>query len=93
LHHVVPLAWSESIHQFKLLDKWQNMVYIDAFSHAKITQNRNRNVVMSAINNDLILKDYSDKEVYLRNIENISYNTTKQKVMLDYNIELLKTVQ
>ena len=48
---------------------------------------------MSAINNDLILKDYSDKEVYLRNIENISYNTTKQKVMLDYNIELLKTVQ
>lgn len=93
LHHVVPLAWSENIHQFKLLDKWQNMVYIDAFSHAKITQNRNRNVVMSAIDKDLILKDYSDKEVYLRNIENIAYNTGKQKVMLDYNIELLKTVQ
>jgi hypothetical protein len=93
LHHVVPLAWSENIHQFKLLDKWQNMVYIDAFSHAKITQNRNRNVVMSAKDKDLILKDYSDKEVYLKNIENISYNTTKQKVMLDYNNELLKTVQ
>ncbi len=93
LHHVVPLAWSENIHQFKLLDKWQNMVYIDAFSHAKITQNRNRNVVMSAIDKDLILKDYSDKEVYLKNIENIAYNTGKQKVMLDYNIELLKTVQ
>ena len=93
LHHVVPLAWSENFHQFKILDKWQNMVYIDAFSHAKITQNRNRNVVMSAIDKDLILKDYSDKEVYLRNIENISYNTGKQKVMLDYNLELLKTVQ
>lgn len=93
LHHVVPLAWSENIHQFKILDKWQNMVYIDAFSHAIITQNRNRNVVMSAIEKNLILKDYSEKEIFLRNIENIAYNTAKQKVMLDYNDELLKTVQ
>ncbi len=93
LHHVVPLAWSESIHQFKLLDKWQNMVYIDAFSHAKITQNRNRNVVMSASGDDLKLRDYGEKEVYLKNKDNIVYDTKKQTTMLGYNDELLKTVQ
>lgn len=93
LHHVVPLAWSESIHQFKLLDTWKNMVYIDAFSHAKITQNRNRNVVMSASGDDLRLKDYSDKEVYLKIKENIVYDIQKQTTMLNYNDELLKTVQ
>lgn len=93
LHHVVPLAWSESIHQFKILDKWENMVYIDAFSHAKITQNRNRNVVMSAIENDLVLKDFSNNEVYLKNVDNISYSVGKQKDMLNYNVELLKTTK
>lgn len=93
LHHVVPLAWSESIHQFKLLDKWQNMVYIDAFSHAKITQNRNRNVVMSASNSDLKLKDYEGAEVYLENKNNIVYDINQQATMLFYNQELLNTIQ
>ncbi len=93
LHHVVPLVWSENIYQFKLLDKWQNMVYIDAFSHARITQNRNRNVVMSASGKDLKLKDYGGKEIYLRNKDNIVYDSRKQTTMLNYNTELLKTVQ
>jgi hypothetical protein len=93
LHHVVPLAWSESIHQFKLLDKWKNMVYIDAFSHAKITQNRNRNVVMSASGDDLRLKDYSEKKVYLKVKKNIIYDTKKQTEMLKYNDKMLKIVQ
>ncbi len=69
------------------------MVYIDAFSHVKITQNRNRNVVMSASGDDLKLRDYGEKEVYLKNKDNIVYDTKKQTTMLGYNDELLKTVQ
>lgn len=66
-------------------------VYIDAFSHAKITQNRNRNVLMTSRGVDLILTDYSNNEVYLENKNNILYEVEKQNVLLEYNETLLKT--
>lgn len=93
LHHVVPLAWSENIHHFKLLDKWENMVYIDAFSHAKITQNKNRNVVVDFIDNDMTLSDYSRNQVLLKHKENIAYKPENKAEMKKYNSELLNTVR
>ncbi|MGH7239350.1 MAG: restriction endonuclease subunit R, partial [Candidatus Saccharimonadales bacterium] len=92
LHHIVPLSWSENIHHFRILDKWQNMVYIDAFSHAKITQNHNRNVVLDTKEEDITLSDYSNSVVYLKNKENIIYQPKNQSVMKKYNTELLNTV-
>lgn len=93
LHHVVPLAWSENIYHFKMLDKWENMVYIDGFSHARITQNRNRNVVLEVVKNDITLTDYSDNEVYLKYNENILYMPTKKETMRDYNKDLINTLK
>ena len=92
LHHVVPLAWSENKHHFKILDRWENMVYIDAFSHAKITQNKNRNVVLGAINDDITLTDYSNNQVYLKFQQNILYKTTNKSTMQNCNKELLNIV-
>jgi hypothetical protein len=92
LHHVIALEYADSLGLYKLLDHWENMVYIDAFSHARITQNNNRNVVMSASGDDLVLKDYANSEVHLENKKNIAYDTQKQTQMLDYNSQLLKTV-
>lgn len=93
LHHIIPLSWSESIYHFKILDKWENMVYIDAFSHAKITQNKNRNVVLGVINSDLSLSDFSENEVYLKYKENILYMPNNKDIMKDYNRELLNTIK
>ncbi|MCK4744794.1 hypothetical protein KAS41_01920 [Candidatus Parcubacteria bacterium] len=93
LHHVVPLSWSESIYHFKILDKWNNMVYIDAFSHAKITQNNNRNVVLDIVKNDIILTDYSDNKIYLKHNRNILYKPTNKKIIKKYNFELLNTIK
>jgi len=93
LHHVVPLAWSENIYHFKMLDKWENMVYIDGFSHARITQNKNRNVVLEVIKNDLTLTDYSDNEVYLKYNENILYMPMNKETMRDYNKDLINTLK
>lgn len=92
LHHVVPLGWSESEEQFKLFDDWKNMVCISAFEHAKITQNRNRNVVMTADEENIILSDYSENQVYLTNRETILYDSGKQPAMLEYNKQLLEVV-
>lgn len=93
LHHVVPLSWSESPEQFKLFDRWQNMVYIDAYSHAKITQNRNRNIYMtSTANDDLILSDKQKNQVYLIKDRCILYDENNKAIMLDCNKQLLTTV-
>jgi hypothetical protein len=88
LHHVVPLSWSENVHQFKLLDHWENMVYIDAFSHAKITQNNNRNVEMKTENSTIILSDYSGNTVVLDIIANVLYLPSNLPEMVSYNINL-----
>jgi hypothetical protein len=93
LHHVIPLAWSENFFQFKLLDTWLNMIYIDAYSHAKITQNRNKNIIMSSNINDISLNDYDNGEVYLKYTKNILYDIRQKNNMLKYNKELLKTIK
>lgn len=94
LHHVVPLAWSENVHHFKMLDKWENMVYIDAFSHAKITQNKNRNVVLKVVKkDDIVLTDYFNNKVYLKHQKNILYKPTNKYMMKKYNFELLNILE
>lgn len=92
-HHVVPLGWSESEDQFKLFDNWQNMVYISAFEHATITQQGNRNVVMTTDHENIILSDYSENQVFLKNRETILYDARKQPIMVQYNQRLLQAVE
>jgi len=87
-HHVVLLAWEESREQFKLLDTWKNMVYIDAFSHAKITQNNNRNVVMSKKKSTVILSDHLGNKIKLVLNRHIRYLPENLPTMLNYNINL-----
>lgn len=92
LHHVIPLSWSESPEQYKLLDVWQNMVYIDAYSHARITQNKNRNVFMSAHNDDLILSDKDNNMVFLIANVCVLYDKNKKELLLECNKRLRTTV-
>lgn len=93
LHHVIPLAWSESQHHFKVLDKWENMLYMDAFNHAKITQNRNRNVVMSFVADDITLSDFSENIILLRYKKNVAYQPANRVIMEKYNTDLLTVIQ
>lgn len=93
LHHVIPLSWSENIYHFKMLDKWENMLYIDGYSHARITQNNNRNVVLTTIGSDIKLSDYSKNEVYLKNKKHVLYKVENQNNIKNYNRELLVTIK
>ncbi len=89
LHHVVPLAYAESKEQFKLLDTWENMVYIDAGNHSKITQNKNRNIFMKPHSNDIELDECehskSKNSVYFKYQDNILYLLDLQSTMLRRN--------
>ena len=75
-----------------MFDKWQNMVYIDAFKHAQITQNRNRNVIMCTKFDDILLIDYRNNVVYLKNKKNIAYKPELQSIMVEYNRSLRATL-
>ena len=92
LHHVVALAWAESEYHFKLLDNWKNMVYIDGFSHAKITQNNNKNVLMKFESQRMILEDYSNNKVEFKPGENLLWSEIHKEDMTKYNLMLLEFV-
>jgi len=89
LHHIVPISWAESKEHFKILDRWENMLYIDGYSHAKITQNRNRNIILNITADNIVLKDYSDNEIYLVYKNNVLYNLNNKDTLKNYNFELL----
>ncbi|MDR0676321.1 MAG: hypothetical protein LBF97_04715 [Elusimicrobiota bacterium] len=87
LHHIIPLAWATNLEHFKLLDNWKNMIYIDAYSHRQIKQ---QIILESGKDRDLKLLDYlgRNKEIYLKNIENVLYNYNNKITMLDKNKKL-----
>lgn len=91
LHHIVALAWAESQGHFKMLDDWRNMIYIDGFSHARITQNNNLNMELKSVPpTDLELIDYDSNSVFIEFQKNGLYDVNKIPTMLDYNNELRK---
>ena len=84
LHHIVPLCWAKSISDFQILDNWKNLVYIDAYSHSKITQNNNSNVKLSFdFNNNAIFTDFFNKKVICEKDKNILYDKNKKILCLN----------
>ena len=74
-----------------MLDDWRNMIYIDGYTHAQITQNRNLNVKMEIVSpDDLKLVDYSGSAVLVKYPENGLFAKNNVPIMLEYNKELLK---
>ncbi|WP_104760880.1 restriction endonuclease subunit R [Helicobacter cetorum] len=92
LHHIVPLCLARSIEEFDLLDKWENLIYIDAFNHAKISQTQNKHICLYFQNCDMILSKGSKEEqecIYFTYLENVLYKLNLQNIMLEYNKNLL----
>lgn len=92
LHHVVPLCWATSREEFDVLDNHKNLVYIDAFSHARITQNRNRNVKLDFDGDSATFTDFENNSIVCNKDENIVYNVSNQTGMKDYNDNLLNGI-
>jgi hypothetical protein len=89
LHHVVPLAWAANDEHFRLLDRWNNMLYIDGYSHSRVTANNSRNVVMTNDNSTIILSDFTNNHVELEIRKNVIYSLEKLDDLLSYNFDLL----
>ena len=88
LHHIIPLCWAKTQNEFSLLDVWENMIYIDGYSHSQISQNNNLNVILKFNDLDIDLIDLKDKIVQCKYKVNVDYAIDKQKVMITYNTQI-----
>ncbi|WFQ90866.1 Type-2 restriction enzyme MboII [Mycoplasma feriruminatoris] len=92
LHHIIPIFRATDIHHFELIDKWDNLIYIDAKSHSIITYNKTSQMQLEILDNDdVILKDFSN-EIHLVKDVNVYYSTNNKQIMLDKNKKLLNTL-
>ncbi|PZV98737.1 restriction endonuclease subunit R [Metamycoplasma auris] len=91
LHHIVPLFRSTSVDHFVLIDRWENLLYIDAKKHDIITRRRSLIQLEILENEDIRLKDFSS-DIYLKKDDNVFYSSTLSSKMLEKNKELLKTL-
>ncbi|EAK5529334.1 type II restriction endonuclease subunit R [Campylobacter lari] len=94
LHHIIPLAYARNQNEFSMLDKWENMILIDGHSHAKITQNGSKNILLDFNNFDIIFKDYNIPPNIVECIYNqhVKYNTKLKNLMLSTNKSLLNSI-
>ncbi|MDA3062407.1 MULTISPECIES: restriction endonuclease subunit R [unclassified Campylobacter] len=93
LHHIVPLCFARNKQEYKVIDNWKNLVYIDAYSHAKITHNKNRNIKLNFEGTTAVFSDFKDIPVKCEKDKEILYSIEKQTTMLDYNEKLLNAVE
>ncbi|MBP5407548.1 MAG: restriction endonuclease subunit R [Bacilli bacterium] len=87
LHHVIPLLIARSREEFDALDVWQNMVYIDGYTHGIISQTNNKNIEMEFDGDNICLKDIANiqKEIVCQKDINVEYSVLKKDTMLNYN--------
>lgn len=93
LHHIIPLLWARNTTEFFLLDKWQNMLYIDAKKHAIITQSGNSHVKLrfKRENHNIILSDPLLNKLELVDKINVRYNHDLKMMMYENNNNILSS--
>lgn len=92
LHHVVPLCSATTKNEYKIIDNWKNMIYIDGYTHSIITAQNNSHVVLNFNNENIILEQITnnvDNKILCVKDKNIIYNLKNQIVMKEYNIKLI----
>lgn len=93
LHHIVPLCWASDRNEFKILDDWRNMIYIDGYKHSVISQTGNKNVKIEFdCDNNIILKSISPnvRDLMCKYKEQADYSVRQQSNIVNYNRDLLR---
>lgn len=94
LHHIVPLLLAKDENEFLVLDCWQNLILIDAHSHAKISQNCSKNIKLDFINHDMQFSDFNIPPNIVKCFydQNVKYLKTLKDIMKDTNNSLLNSL-
>ena len=94
LHHIIPLFLAKNKLEFDSLDVWENMVYIDGYTHGIITHKNNKNIVLNFVSDDIRLSDNSKilPDVLCKRFLNVEYNISNQPIMKKYNSDTIASL-
>lgn len=94
LHHVIPLLTARTKVEYAALDVWENLVYIDGYTHGKISQSNNKNIVLHFIREDVSLSDNAHilPDIFCKRFDNIEYDVANQSVMEQFNKNTLASL-
>lgn len=92
LHHIIPFSSSRNKAEFKLIDDWNNLVYLTSVKHEEFSKSGNRNIILVISPGLLSFKDFDENSIVAQNGTNTWYLEGKASSMLRHNRELLKTV-
>lgn len=91
LHHIIPLLSARSKEEFSTLDVWKNMIYIDGYTHAIISQTQNRNISLEFVGENIELIDPSgiNEIINCKKDQSVLYGVDNQATMKAYNIGII----
>ena len=95
LHHIVPISSARNKEEAKMVDNHINLIYIHRGRHKRITQNEDKNVVLTIDPNEAIFSDFEEKDIVkTENEKDALYTkeTNKIEKIAKYNDGLLKSI-
>jgi len=93
LHHVIEFSSVRNKEEFKLIDTWKNLVYLDKNKHAEITKRGNKNKVLTVTATEIFFDDYgNESRISARNGKSTLYASILATRMQNYNHEILKEI-
>lgn len=95
LHHIVPISSARNKEEAKMVDDYRNLIYIHRGKHKEISQNGDRNVVLTIDPNEAIFSDFENTEsVKTENNKDALYTKEQKKIekIAKYNVGLLQSI-
>ncbi|WP_267523862.1 type II restriction endonuclease subunit R [Campylobacter sp. MG1] len=94
LHHIVPLLLAKTEEEFLELDRWENLILIDAHSHSIISQNCSKNIKLDFNDYDMNFIDFSIPPHIVKCLydKNVKYLKSLKEVLEKINEMLLNSI-
>lgn len=96
LHHIVSLFTANNRNEYSTLDNWQNMIYIDAFTHSKLHNISDTYFEIEFNNASLELTDIvpgkNNPKIIFKKDKNILYDISNKEIMKKYNTGILESI-
>ncbi len=95
LHHIVPISSARTKEEAKMIDDYRNMIYIYRERHKRISQDEDKNVVLTIDPNKAIFSDFENKDIVKTENEKDALYTKeviKIEKVASYNVGLLKSI-
>lgn len=90
LHHIVPLEFWQDLDDYKLLDDWRNMIYIEETMHSDVHKLHPVPCILDINDGSFSIKNNNFGGFSFTNGQEVEYSADNANILLNYNKDLLK---